>query len=169
LSVCRRLVTLMQGTIALDSAPGRGTSVVVTVPLLRPAGTGLAAGSVVLVCDDDPVSRLLMAEILATRGLQVVQVGDAAAALSRWRQGDVRLLVTDLTMPGESGEALVASLRAEEAAQGRRERTAVVVCSGNPAPTQSSPSSCDAFIAKPVDIETLFDTLEALGLQPAAA
>ena len=167
LSVCRRLVTLMQGTIALDSAPGRGTSVVVTLPLLRPAAGGAPRDGIVMVCDDDPVSRLLMAEILASRGVTVLTVGSAAEALARWRQGGVRLLVTDLAMPGQGGEALVATLRAEEAGSGRPGRTAVVVCSGNPAPTQREAAPYDAFIAKPVDMKTLFDTLEALGVHPA--
>ena len=167
LSVCRRLVTLMQGTIALDSAPGRGTAAVVTVPVLRPAGSTMPRDGIVMVCDDDPVSRLLMAEILASRGVTVVTVGSADEALARWRQGGVQLLVTDLAMPGQGGEALVATLRAEEAAQGRSGRTAVVVCSGNPAPTESQPPPYDAFIAKPVDMKTLFDTLEALGVRAA--
>ena len=164
LSICQRLVALMHGQLTLNSTPGQGTEVVVQVPLLRPAGTRLPRDGVVMVCDDDPVSRLLMAQILARSGLEVITVGGGEEALARWRQGGVRLLVTDLSMPGLDGQALIDTLRAEEAAQARTERTAIVVCSGNPAPIEEGPPPYDAFISKPVDMNTLRDTLDALGI-----
>lgn len=168
LSVCRRLVALMQGRIDIDSRPGEGTTVRVRVPLLQPRSTGMPREGAVLVCDDDPVSRLLLAEALRARGLSVVEVGSAQAALSRWREGGVRLLVTDLSMPGGDGLSLVASLRAEEPEDGSQ-RTPVVVCSGNPPPAHDGPPPYDAFIAKPVDMKTLIDTLETLGLSETVA
>jgi two-component system, NarL family, sensor histidine kinase EvgS len=177
LSICRRLVHMMGGTIVLDSqvADGKngksGTTARVTLPATgrlsnaRPVrSTGIA-----LVCDDDAVSRMFVAEALSQSGYRVVEVGDGEEALKRWRQGDVRLLVTDLSMPGLGGLPLIDVIRSEEA--NRTERTGIVVCSGDMAmpadatlPEPGVPQH-DAFLSKPLDLRTLTETLLSLGLQ----
>jgi hypothetical protein len=48
------------------------------------------------------------------------------------------------------------------------------VCSGSPVPDGTPPAAgpepaYDAFLAKPVDLRLLLDTLSALGVRPAAA
>jgi CheY-like chemotaxis protein/anti-sigma regulatory factor (Ser/Thr protein kinase) len=186
LAHCKRLLALMQGQLVVDTVAGRGTTVTVDVPAAAVA-THLAAISRplrrhgdILVCDDDPVSCILMSEMLRLAGYGVVSVHSAEDALARWRVGGVRLLITDLNMPGMGGEALMAQIRADEAAQPstlqapthEQERTGLVVCSGDPAPTSADPSALhDAFIRKPVDMSTLVDTLRSLDVQaqrPAA-
>jgi two-component system capsular synthesis sensor histidine kinase RcsC len=123
----------------------------------------------VLVCDDDPVCRILLAEALRRSGYPVVEVEDGQSALQRWRAGDVRLLITDLTMTGLSGSELVAAIRQAEADQpGRVDRTAIVVCSGDLTPVSASSDGAprhDGFLSKPLDLGTLSDLLVALGLQ----
>jgi two-component system, NarL family, sensor histidine kinase EvgS len=175
LSICRRLVQMMGGTIVLASQESGGTTARVTIPSTgrqskaRPVrSTGIA-----LVCDDDAVSRMFVAEALTQSGYRVVEVGDGEEALTRWRQGDVRLLVTDLSMPGLGGLPLIDVIRKEEA--DRTERTGIVVCSGDMAlPAEATGSSTasasaapkhDAFLSKPLDLRTLTETLLSLGLQ----
>jgi two-component system, NarL family, sensor histidine kinase EvgS len=171
LSICRRLVQMMGGTIMLTSQASGGTTARVTIPSTgrqsnaRPVrSTGIA-----LVCDDDAVSRMFVAEALAQSGYRVVEVGDGEDALQRWRQGDVRLLVTDLSMPGLGGLPLIDVIRKEE--ENRTERTGIVVCSGDMAlPTNNAAGEPgapqhDAFLSKPLDLRTLAETLLSLGLQ----
>jgi two-component system, NarL family, sensor histidine kinase EvgS len=175
LSICQRFVQMMGGEIRLHSQPGQGTQVHVLLPVnVRPPRSASPQVPVrhegdLLLCDDDPVCRMLVAEGLSQRGYAVVQVGGGEEALARWRRGGVRALITDLSMPGLGGATLIDTVLAEEA--GRPERTAVLICSGDLAPlvsaTQALPPH-DAFLTKPVDVGTLVKALSALGLTGAA-
>ncbi len=178
LSICRRLVGLMNGTLRLESRLGHGSRFVVWLPLAQQPGDGraLKTEGAVLVCDDDTVCRMLMAEALARSGHSVLEVSDGQAALERWRSGGVRLLITDLTMPGLDGQQLIQAVRAEE--KPGEPQTAIVVCSGTPAAAQDTGAGrpieapdYDAFLAKPLDLNLLEQTLLALGfgLSPASA
>jgi two-component system, NarL family, sensor histidine kinase EvgS len=170
LAHCQRLLGLMKGTLAVDSQPQQGTLVTIGLPLgpLVAMPRPIRGSGAVLVCDDDTVSSLLLAEMLRSDGHTVVVVDNAGAALARWRGGDIRVVISDLNMPGIGGEALVERLRDEEAAAG--ERTALIICSGDPAPVMTDKAPrFDAFVSKPVDMRTLADTLRALGLAPIAA
>ncbi len=166
LAHCKRLLDLMQGSLQVDSSGGRGTTVTVDVPAqVVAASHRLRRDGDILVCDDDPVSCILMSEMLRLAGYGVLSVHSAEEALQRWRAGGVRMLITDLNMSGMGGQALMAQIRSEEAldpvrAQGR---TGLVVCSGDPAPvTVDGTTLHDAFIRKPVDMSTLVDTLRNL-------
>jgi len=170
LSICQRLVSLMGGRIDLASAPGQGTRVVVQLPLRRPAAQGavpVRRHGALMVCDDDEVSRVLLAQTLRRLGHEVLEVGSAALALARCRQGGVRLLLSDLRLPDHDGLWLAQQLRAAEA--GAAERTAVVICSGTaPPPAAGAAAPCDAWLTKPVEPRSLADTVGAL-LGPVAA
>jgi two-component system sensor histidine kinase EvgS len=171
LSISRRLVHLMGGSITLDSRPaeaGGGVRATVTLPLpAHPSARALRPAGALLLCDDDDVSRLLMAQMLRQLGHQVVAVPDVAQALDRWREGDVRVVVTDLTMPGADGHALVQSIRLAEAESPWR--TAILVCSGTPPPVEDGQvRQYDAYLPKPVDLATLTAAFESLGAGFAA-
>jgi two-component system, NarL family, sensor histidine kinase EvgS len=170
LAICRRLVDLMGGEIQLRSAPGHGTLVEIWLPIQQLATDDrpLRQDGAILLCDDDPVSRLLMLESLRQFGQPVIEASSGEDALALWRHQRVRLLITDLNMTGMDGFSLVRSIRTDEAAAA--ERTAIVVCSGNLVPAAQgpeaaeSPLDCDTFIVKPVSLDTLLDSLKALGI-----
>jgi two-component system cell cycle sensor histidine kinase/response regulator CckA len=69
-------------------------------------------GERVLVVEDDAVVRRLLDMQLSRLGYDVVTAADGAEALERHRECGVDLLVTDIVMPGMSGEELAAALRA---------------------------------------------------------
>jgi two-component system, NarL family, sensor histidine kinase EvgS len=142
---------------------------VVRVPLQQPGDAAvrgpLRRSGVLLLCDDDEVSRLLLGAALARMGHPVEQAARGDQALARWRAGGVRLLLTDLRMPGLSGDALARAIRSAEQADPSLGRTAIVFCSGDVPPlaeAAGTPPLADAFIGKPVDLSTLADTLHAL-------
>ena len=174
LSIARRLATLMDGTITLDSQRQVGTCVSFALPLhaaaAEPAATALRPdGQVIVVCDDDAISRLLLVHMLRQQGLTVVETGQGDEALALWRRGDVCAIVTDLDMPGMSGAELMRQVRTEEL--GRTTRTAMIVCSGSMTGLDDAPSGQpphDAFLLKPVDVALLTDTLRRLGVRTPA-
>jgi two-component system, NarL family, sensor histidine kinase EvgS len=174
LAICRQLVTLMGGRIALRSEPGRGTEVTVHVPVPGTPAPTVATARIgdVLVCDDDPVSRLMMTEMLRRSGFGVEDTADGEQALARWRRGGLSAIVTDLDMPGISGHELIRTIRAAEAEAGKAVTTAIVVCSGSDVPTDAGDSAPagqqhDAYLLKPVEMDTLAQTLRDLGVASA--
>jgi two-component system sensor histidine kinase EvgS len=171
LSICRRLVTLMGGRIELASAPGQGTRIGITLPLQTPAAVcdavPLRRHGVLLVCDDDEVSRMLVAQMLRRAGHEVVEADHATQALACCRQGGVRLLISDLRLPDHDGLWLARELRAVEA--GAPERTGIVICSGSTPPPAAAAAPCDAWLTKPVEPRTLADTVAALLRAPLVA
>ena len=67
----------------------------------------------ILVIDDDPVMRELLAALFAAKGHSVSLAEDGDIALVRLREGLVaEVILTDIQLPGLSGEAL-----AEEAVE----------------------------------------------------
>ena len=182
LSICRRIALLMAGQIELDSQLGQGTVLTVQLPL-NPvqAGPGLARptsnstrSDTVLVCDDDSTSRMLLVHMLRQRGLVTLDTGQAETALSIWRAGGIRAIVTDLDMPGMDGRALLKAVRAEESAQSAR--TVLIVCSGSAFDgaalglgSDAVVPLADACLLKPVDVDTLAAVLARLGIQAEQA
>lgn len=77
------------------------------------AGAGAdEAAAHVLVVDDDPRVRTMLARYLSREGLRVSEAGDGRAMRDHVARGDVDLVLLDLVLPGEDGLALARELRA---------------------------------------------------------
>jgi PAS domain S-box-containing protein len=72
-----------------------------------------AQAPVVLLVEDEPGIRSLIARALEREGFTVTQAGSAQEALEAWQHADraPSLLITDVTLPGLSGKDLVERLR----------------------------------------------------------
>ncbi len=110
------IVTKARGRIELESAPGEGTTVTVTLPAVRRASDDEPSpsaprgrGETVLVVEDADAVRVLTGRILYSAGYQVISVESGATALERLDACDV--LVTDVVMPGMCGVELVVEAR----------------------------------------------------------
>ncbi|HET8631101.1 MAG TPA: response regulator [Thermomicrobiales bacterium] len=66
----------------------------------------------ILVAEDDPAIRDLLAELLEGEGYRVLRARDGAEALLRLDLDHPDMLLTDERMPRLSGTALIARLRA---------------------------------------------------------
>ena len=111
------------GTLLLFSKPGQGTRVELwlpatdeatdseTMPYAEPVMARHAAR--VLLVDDEEIVRSATAEMLRDIGYLVEEAGSASQALATLHSGDkTEVLVTDYLMPGMTGAALIAELRA---------------------------------------------------------
>lgn len=147
------------GDIAIDSAPGQGTTVRLVLPLDgRPQAALPRVGSVLLV-EDDAADRALAARLLAGVALRVA-LADTAEAASARLSDPVDLLVTDLTLQGE-----VRGWRIAETALTRWPDCRVLVLSGRlPGLDPLSPRFPGrvGLLAKPLTAETLAAALSTL-------
>jgi len=126
LAIVKRLSILLGHRIALESIPGKGTTVRVRIRRAAPdvsEHTALAAtapnlrGTRVLVVDDEASARDAIRGLLATWGCEVtaVECGDEALAQARIRRPD--LVLCDLSLgAGDSGLRVVDRLRREHGA-----------------------------------------------------
>jgi len=136
LSICKRLVTKMGGTIRIDSAPGRGTRVVVRLPLpvddppatawagtaamaAPPIGRPWPAHAPILVVDDQPANRLLLRHQLEQLGHAVVCAENGAQAFAAADRHAFALVICDCAMPYMDGVEFVRQLRARPDANAR--------------------------------------------------
>jgi signal transduction histidine kinase len=125
LSMVHGLVKQLGGEVVIQSEPGAGTSVFVYLPqsnvaVLRPMTTAAAqpvtagkAHAIVLLVDDNPEVREVMATSLREAGHQVVEASTAFEALDLFDDGAAfDVAVVDYAMPGMPGTgAIVAMLR----------------------------------------------------------
>ncbi|GMO22328.1 MAG: hypothetical protein Pg6A_09600 [Termitinemataceae bacterium] len=67
----------------------------------------------ILVVDDEKNIREGLAESLEMEGYDVVTASDGESAYKRYQRGDIDLVITDLRMPGMSGEDLLKKVKSE--------------------------------------------------------
>ena len=135
LSITRRLVQLMAGDIALHSAPGQGTTIIVRIPAPlagpdrapRPAPVVDLCGLRVLVADDNKTNRRILDGMLRGLGLSVTLANTGRAALEAFRPGGFDLLLLDIAMPELDGIEALARIRACEKTAGAAPIPAIAV------------------------------------------
>jgi PAS domain S-box-containing protein len=112
------------GTVWIDSEPGAGTRVTMLWPVsddaiapegVAPEGAVTASSpearpARVLLVDDEPNVRAVMARALEALGHEVTEAADAHTALRLAEAGTFDALVTDVRMPEMSGVELVSAL-----------------------------------------------------------
>lgn len=65
----------------------------------------------VLIAEDDPVIRSMIAELLTEEGMSVVEVGSGDEALKSLADGGFDLVITDVVMPSPYGIQVAAIAR----------------------------------------------------------
>lgn len=68
----------------------------------------------ILLVDDEPTQRLIMARLLKRGGYEVEMAANGREALAKLEEGDFPLMITDWEMPEMDGVALCRALRSKE-------------------------------------------------------
>ena len=117
LAICVRLLTLMKGTLGVESEVGRGSTFHFIVPLddagAQPAVSETEApvelaGISVLIVDDNSTNRAILTAMLQDCGMEVSAAGSGREALAVLRRGcasggPFRLVILDAHMPQMDG------------------------------------------------------------------
>ena len=115
----------------------------------------------VLIVDDDPAVRGLVAMALEGYGFTVRQAEDGVAALHALREQFPDVLVVDLMMPGLDGFGLLRAMRQQNLAPGARKL--ILTCKGEEQDYVTSwELGADEYMSKPFEPERLARRLQDL-------
>jgi two-component system cell cycle sensor histidine kinase/response regulator CckA len=168
LAMIHGFVTKSGGSIEATSTPGQGTQFTITLPqvpetasaqaLRNPAETPVQHP--VLVVEDEPAVRKLLAYMLRSHGYEVWEAADGIDAMEQvetMAPRSCRLIVTDVLMPRMDGPTLVQRLRE------RAPFLKVLFLSGYAEVDRfkTQPHS-DVFLQKPLSAHTLLTKVEEL-------
>ncbi|MGI8917392.1 MAG: ATP-binding response regulator [Pyrinomonadaceae bacterium] len=184
LSIVRQLVELHGGTVtALSQGAGQGATFKVTLPLMsvhhipgkveiKPLPMVLQprtdaqlslAGLRVLVVDDEPDARELIATVLRGRGAKVLAVDSALKALAELDGPRFHLLVSDIGMPDMDGYALIKKIRQLPAERGGTlPAVALTAYAGTQDRIRALASGYQTHVSKPVEPAELLTVVARL-------
>ena len=168
LAVSFGIIRRHEGSIEVDSEPGRGTTFKISLPKVTPAGatedsnTGAVQTSTsttedkvrVMVVDDETHVREVLIEALEAEGCEVVSAesGEIALALYDQYNGKFDAVFTDIGMPSMNGWELVTEIRQ------RTENMPIAIISGwaDAISLQTRNAvKADWVVAKPFDIDRI--------------
>ncbi|MBS3936566.1 MAG: response regulator [Sulfuritalea sp.] len=179
LAISKRLVQLMGGEIGAESTPGAGSVFWFTVRLARREPGAILAtpsfketeaearlrrdhpGARILLAEDEPVSREVACLQLEAAGLAVDLAEDGQQALELARRNPYDLILMDMQMPNLNGIDATRAIR-NMGADSLNRATPILAMTAN-AFDEDRRTCIDAgmndHIAKPIDVEHLYDTL----------
>ncbi len=181
LGLIRDIIDLHGGTIKAETGDGSGVTFRVMLPLqAAPSAVHVdkvrevkessraelrsrLAGTRVLIVDDDPDAREVVAAILRHYGASVIVATSVSTALVALRREQVDVMVADLGMPIEDGYDLIRHVRSSEVDKiARMPAAALTAYTTEEDRDRVLAAGFQFHLAKPVDPAVLVATVERL-------
>jgi signal transduction histidine kinase/CheY-like chemotaxis protein len=190
LAITQRIIQAMQGTIGVDSEPGKGSCFWFEIPIAaapdavlvggpplvekrslpvpvsaiaaeqRPMPTRTGTGWRILVAEDMGVNQMVARGLLEARGHSVDLAADGSEAIAKAEETDYDLILMDMQMPRMDGLEATRLIRARG---GKLATVPIVAMTANA--FGSDQAACleagmNDFVAKPIDAEKLHEALD---------
>lgn len=170
LGIVRQLVTMMGGRIEVESHPGEGSRFTVRLALpeadLPDALPAPIRPQRVLVVEDTPASRMVLAAMLARDGHEVILAHDGLDGVRKAGRAPVDLILMDLDMPRLDGIEATRRIRTEPGPNARTPIVALTAHYGAAATARLRAAGVDATETKPLTRERLRALMGRLGAAP---
>jgi signal transduction histidine kinase/CheY-like chemotaxis protein len=122
LPLSRKLAELLHGTVAVDSAPGKGSTFFLDLPARWSAESDVSsfaetprdARTRVLIADDEEAFRYVIRRMMDAQRYEILEVSDGDAALLAARAAKPDLIVLDVNMPKRDGYSVLEELSRDD-------------------------------------------------------
>ena len=187
LSIVRDLVELHGGTISVESrGENLGSTFTVRLPAATPKPIGKhmdftgtfkqfaapltsLSGAVILIVDDEPDGRTLLARLLAETGAKVFTATNAEEGMQTLKAQPVSVLVSDVGMPGVDGFEFMRRVRSLKHESHRVPAIALTAYARAEDRERSLAAGFQRHISKPYSISDLTAAIAALWRETPAA
>ena len=158
LSIVKKLITAMGGSISVESTPGQGATFTVKLGIQVAETAPVKATSVVadrisplniLIADDNAVNRMVLSRLLEKDQHAVVSVNDGRDVLQYTEFHDVDIVLMDIQMPEIDGISATKLIRQR---QGHKGEVPIVAITANTLPDEVDrimEAGMNDYIAKP--------------------
>ena len=177
LSIVQHIVTMLGGTIRLDSEKGMGSRFTVEIPMQ--AAEELTEQTIqdyvhyneryhnVIAIDNDEVQLLMLKEMYAQEGMHCDTCTNAAELMEIIRKKEYNLLLTDLNMPEINGFELLELLRSSNVGNSRNIPVVVTTASGSCSKEELIERGFADCLLKPFSISELMEISDKCAMNVA--
>ena len=175
LSIVQRIVSMLGGTIQLESEKGRGSRFKVGIPMQT---TGELPERInqtrihhdrtfhdVIAIDNDEVLLLMLKEMYAQEGIHCDTCTNAAELMEMIRRKEYSLLLTDLNMPEINGFELLELLRTSNVGNSKTIPVVVTTASGSCSKEELMERGFSGCLLKPFSILELMEVSDKCAMQ----
>jgi signal transduction histidine kinase/ActR/RegA family two-component response regulator len=181
LSIVKNLVEAHGGTVsAYSGGEGQGATFIVRLPvstlesadahaMVRPLAAQVRDSAIsldglsVLIVDDDPETRELVAEYLRASDAGVLTASSAAQALDVLNCQDVDVMIADIGMPDEDGYSLIRRVRTLNARTALLPAAALTAFARDEDRQRALQAGFQVHLPKPIDAQSLVAAVATLG------
>ncbi|BAH74369.1 PAS domain S-box protein [Solidesulfovibrio magneticus] len=176
LSIVKRLVGLLEGEIAIESAPGLGTTVYLSLPF---GSSKKATGAIslpniplsshpspaqykVLLVEDEDINVVTVKALLKKHGYAVIVATDGQQAIEVLSGKEIDLVLMDIRMPIMDGVQATLAIRSGKAGQDKKDVPIIAMTAYAMTGDREKflAAGMNDYIAKPVDIQDLKEVIK---------